>query len=66
MLVPAISGTAWITGTAQRVVDPDDPFPNGFAVGDIWSHQDNWPLLLSIFVAVPAEVPVSHDVPSTA
>ena len=37
-VVPTISGTAWITGFAQYVVDPDDPFPNGFTVGDIWGR----------------------------
>lgn len=35
-VVPALTGRAWITGFAQYVVDPDDPFPNGFTVGDIW------------------------------
>jgi proline racemase len=35
-VVPTLSGTAWITGLAQYVVDPDDPFPEGFTVGDIW------------------------------
>lgn len=35
-VVPTISGSAWVTGFAQYVVDPDDPFPNGFTVGDIW------------------------------
>jgi len=35
-VVPQLSGTAWITGIAQYVVDPDDPFPEGFTVGDIW------------------------------
>ena len=35
-VVPELSGTAWITGFAQYVVDPDDPFPDGFTVGDIW------------------------------
>jgi proline racemase len=35
-VVPTLSGAAWITGIAQYVVDPDDPFPNGFTVGDIW------------------------------
>ena len=35
-VVPTISGTAWITGFAQYVVDPEDPFPNGYTVGDIW------------------------------
>lgn len=40
-VVPALSGAAWITGFAQYVVDPEDPFPNGYTVGDIWSSQDN-------------------------
>ena len=35
-VVPQISGQAWITGIAQYVVDPTDPFPEGFTVGDIW------------------------------
>jgi proline racemase len=35
-VVPALSGQAWITGFAQYVVDPEDPFPDGFTVGDIW------------------------------
>ncbi len=35
-VVPSLSGQAWITGFAQYVLDPEDPFPNGFTVGDIW------------------------------
>jgi proline racemase len=35
-VVPQISGQAWITGIAQYVLDPTDPFPQGFTVGDIW------------------------------
>jgi proline racemase len=35
-VVPSLSGQAWITGFAQYVVDPEDPFPDGFTVGDIW------------------------------
>jgi proline racemase len=35
-VTPTLSGTAWITGIAHYGVDPDDPFPNGFTVGDIW------------------------------
>jgi proline racemase len=35
-VVPSLSGEAWITGIAQYVVDADDPFPDGFTVGDIW------------------------------
>ncbi len=40
-VVPTIRGTAWITGTAQYVVDVDDPFPDGYTVGDLWSGQDD-------------------------
>ncbi|MEV0647359.1 proline racemase family protein [Phytomonospora sp. NPDC050363] len=29
-IIPSITGRAWITGTAQYLLDPDDPFPNGF------------------------------------
>jgi proline racemase len=39
-VVPTLSGQAWITGFAQYVLDPDDPFPEGFTVGDIWGAAD--------------------------
>jgi proline racemase len=29
-IVPTITGRAWLTGTAQYFLDPDDPFPAGF------------------------------------
>jgi proline racemase len=29
-VVPTVTGRAWITGTAQYLLDPDDPFPAGF------------------------------------
>jgi proline racemase len=29
-VVPAITGRAWVTGTAQYQLDPTDPFPAGF------------------------------------
>jgi proline racemase len=35
--VPTITGQAWITGFASYVVDPTDPFPDGFTIGDIWA-----------------------------
>src|SRR3990170_2468524 len=35
-VVPELTGTAWITGFSSWVVDPEDPFPEGFTVGDIW------------------------------
>ena len=36
-IVPTITGQAWITGFARYVVDPTDPFPDGFTIGDIWA-----------------------------
>ena len=36
-VVPSIQGRAWITGFVQHVLRPDDPFPMGLTVGDIWS-----------------------------
>ena len=36
-VVPSIQGRAWITGHVQHVLQPDDPFPRGLTVGDIWS-----------------------------
>jgi len=35
-VIPTLSGQAWITGFASYVVDSQDPFPEGFTVGDIW------------------------------
>jgi proline racemase len=29
-VIPTITGRAWVTGTAQYLLDPDDPFPAGF------------------------------------
>ncbi|WP_097233840.1 proline racemase family protein [Streptomyces zhaozhouensis] len=31
-VVPTINGRAWITGTAQYLLDPRDPFPRGFVL----------------------------------
>ena len=36
-VVPTVGGQGWITGIAQYVRDPTDPFPEGFTVGDIWA-----------------------------
>ena len=35
-IVPAIRGSAWITGVTQVYVDPDDPFPEGYLLSDTW------------------------------
>ncbi|WP_442863623.1 proline racemase family protein [Arthrobacter sp. FW305-BF8] len=36
-----MSGRAWITGFSTYVLDPEDPFPNGFTLGDIWAPSAN-------------------------
>ena len=36
-VIPTITGSGWITGIAQYVLDPTDPFPEGFTVGDLWA-----------------------------
>ncbi len=43
-VVPTIRGQAWITGYASYVVQPDDPFPDGFTVGDIWGGEMDKPI----------------------
>jgi len=35
-IIPTIEGRAWITDTRQLLLDPDDPFPRGYRVGDTW------------------------------
>jgi proline racemase len=35
-VIPSISGRAWITGTHQHMLDPDDPWPGGYKVADTW------------------------------
>ncbi|MHC4745547.1 MAG: proline racemase family protein [Planctomycetota bacterium] len=37
-VVPTITGRAWITGTAKYTIDPEDPFPEGFTITDIWGQ----------------------------
>lgn len=36
----SISGRAWIHATHQLGLDPDDPFPLGFTVSDLWGPED--------------------------
>ncbi|HEY5740734.1 MAG TPA: proline racemase family protein [Gammaproteobacteria bacterium] len=35
-IVPTIAGRAWITGTRQLMLDPDDPWPGGYKLSDTW------------------------------
>jgi proline racemase len=39
-IVPAIRGSAWITGITQVIVDPSDPFPEGYLLPDTWPGPD--------------------------
>ncbi|PYI16953.1 proline racemase [Aspergillus japonicus CBS 114.51] len=49
-ILPRVKGSAWITSFQQVVLDPTDPFPQGFRVGDAW-HVSKVP--------VPAGAPVN-------
>jgi proline racemase len=35
-IVPSVRGRAWITGTHQYLLDPEDPFAHGFVLSDTW------------------------------
>jgi trans-L-3-hydroxyproline dehydratase len=35
-IIPAIRGSAWITGISQLFVDPADPWPEGYVLSDTW------------------------------
>ncbi len=35
-IIPCVSGRAWITGTHQHLLDPDDPWPQGYRLSDTW------------------------------
>ncbi len=38
-ILPEISGRAWITGTHQHMLDPSDPWPQGYKLSDTWGHE---------------------------
>ena len=35
-IIPSIRGRAWITGTHQIMLDPEDPWPKGYRLSDTW------------------------------
>jgi proline racemase len=39
-IIPSISGRAWITGTHQIMLDPDDPWPGGYRLSDTWPKSN--------------------------
>jgi len=40
-IIPSISGRAWITGTHQVTLDPEDPWPEGYRIGDTWPMDED-------------------------
>jgi trans-L-3-hydroxyproline dehydratase len=36
---PEISGRAWITGIHQHMLDPADPWPEGYRLADTWGAR---------------------------
>lgn len=38
-IIPEISGRAWITGIHQHMLDPDDPWPEGYRLSDTWGAR---------------------------
>lgn len=38
-IVPTITGSAWITGTSQLMLDPSDPWPGGYRLSDTWPQK---------------------------
>jgi proline racemase len=39
-IVPAIRGSAFVTGRLELYVDPHDPFPEGYLLPDTWPGDD--------------------------
>ncbi|MCY4285537.1 MAG: proline racemase family protein [Thiotrichales bacterium] len=39
-VVPSLDGRAWITGTHQHTLDPEDPWPEGYRLSDTWPRMD--------------------------
>jgi trans-L-3-hydroxyproline dehydratase len=35
-IYPEIAGRAWLTGSHQYWLDPDDPYPRGYRISDTW------------------------------
>jgi len=35
-IIPTISGSAWISGQSTLMLDPSDPWPQGYRISDTW------------------------------
>ncbi len=38
-ILPELSGRGWITGTHQHMLDPEDPWPEGYRLTDTWGAR---------------------------
>lgn len=38
-IIPSLAGRAWITGTHQHLLDPSDPWPEGYQLSDTWPRD---------------------------
>lgn len=38
-IIPEISGRGWITGIHQHMLDPSDPWPQGYRLSDTWGAR---------------------------
>ncbi len=38
-ILPEISGRAWVTGIHQHMLDPADPWPEGYRLADTWGQS---------------------------
>ncbi|MFD1194669.1 proline racemase family protein [Seohaeicola saemankumensis] len=38
-IIPEISGRGWVTGTHQHMLDPSDPWPEGYRLSDTWGAR---------------------------
>jgi proline racemase len=38
-IIPEISGRGWITGIHQHMLDPSDPWPEGYRLSDTWGAK---------------------------
>lgn len=37
-IIPSITGRAWLTGKRELLLDPRDPWPNGYRISDTWPN----------------------------
>jgi proline racemase len=38
-IIPTITGRAWITGQSTLMLDPEDPYPQGYKIADTWPME---------------------------